>query len=95
MNKDKLKAISEDLIDLFHGMMFGDISYSYDKLHTAMGMCIGEVFDSIAGEFCSSVMNRNEITNEQLQTLRTDLVAFKDEFSVDEVDSIIEKIDAL
>jgi len=50
MNKKQLQNLFEELMNIFHGIMDGTISYSLDSQSIVMGTNVCEVFDSVAGD---------------------------------------------
>ena len=94
---EDLKALSEEVLAFFHGLMDGTIDYSFDKLNCAMKTDICEIINAIAGDFVINIESGNgdKVKNEQLQALHDNLIAFGEEFNVKEAAPLAEKVKAL
>ena len=94
---EDLRALSEEVLAFFRGLMDGTIDYSFDNLNCALKTDICEVFDAIAGDFVINIEcgNDDKVTNEQLQALHDNLIAFGEEYNVKEAATLAEKVKAL
>ena len=86
------KEIQNELLDIFRGMMSGNISYSFDTLDTVMSSDIGEVFDSAVGFFVMKVESDENITSEDMDVLLQNLETFAEEYDVEEALCLAQRI---
>ena len=89
---ENLENIKNDIMDLFRGLMYGSIDYSFDNMHCAMKTDIGEILDSIAGDVVMNIEMGREVNKEQLKKLSDDLISFAKEFGVEEAKDIANRI---
>lgn len=92
---NKLDALMDDIMNLFHGLMYGNINYSYDKLNCAMKTDICEIFSTLAEEVVMNINLGRDVSKEQLQTLHDNLIAFAKEFKVKEARLLAKKVNVL
>ena len=93
--EEQLQELVDDIMDVFRGLQWGTIKYSFDKLHCAMKGDICEDFDQAAGDVVMKVEFGGEVTDEDLQKLLEGLTAFKKEYKVKEVAALIKKTQSL
>ena len=91
-----LQELVNDILSVFHSLQYGSIDFSFDKLHCAMKSNICEDFDSVASSVVLKVeFGGEEVTDDDLQKLIEGLTAFKKEYKVKEVATIIKKAKAI
>ena len=96
MNRtERLQELTDGIMDVFRGLQYGSINFGFDKLHCAMRCSICEEFDSVAGDVVMKVEFGGEVTDDDLRKLHDGLIAFKEEYKVEEVDALIKKTESL
>ena len=91
MNQEELESLKGDIMDVFYDLMYGSIKYRFDKLHSAMGTSICEIFSAATEDFVLTIEFGHEVTKEQVQTLHDNLVTFAKEFKVKEAKVLAQK----
>lgn len=92
---NKLEVLKDDIMDLFHGLMYGSVNYSFNKLHSTMKTDICEIFSSVAEDVIMNISFGHDVSKEQLQTLHDNLIAFAKEFKVKEARLLAKKVKGL
>lgn len=90
-----LELLVDDIMDLFHGLMYHSISYRYDKLNCTMKTDICEIFSSVTEDVVMKVEFGGEVTIEHLQALHNNLISFAKEFKVKEAKALANKVKKL
>ena len=96
MDRNKqLQKIEDDLMSIFRGLMCGNINYTLSRLHSVMGADICTLFDEAVGDFVLKVDSGKDVSDEELCLLYDNLVAFKEDFEIEELDSLIEQVNKM
>lgn len=90
--KNELRELLYDTMDLFDGLMYCEIDFSFDNLHCAMKTDICELFSNAVEGVILNVNSGREVTKEHLETMHKNLISFAREFKVKEARALAKKV---
>lgn len=90
--ENTLRELLYDTMDLFDGLMYGQVDYSFDQLHCVMKTDICEIFSLSVEEVILNINSGREVTKEQLEKMRKNLNAFAREFKVKEARALAKNV---
>ncbi len=92
MEKTQINEIKEDLMYVFHGLMYGGVSFNWSNCDCAMGGSPCEEFSSVAEDFVMKVEFGGTPTLEDIITLRNNLVQYNEVREIKELEPVIDKL---
>ncbi len=90
-----LFEITEEVMDIEEGLMYGTISFTYDKLMSAMKPCHPmEILDRIIAEIFWDVRAGREPELDNVKNVISNMKSFKECFKVKELGNVIKHLEA-